>query len=411
MKILIISNFFFPRISIASYRIDAFAKYLCEAGHLVTVVTEGSCDRIASWNGCTVHYLSNRFGNLYPCNPESRMSEYCNAFAARIQFRLTCDYSVLWRRRAYERVKKLFDTEKFDVVLTSYCFLSPHGIALKLRRKGYKFHWIADMRDEMSNYPSFPASVACRMRRVERRILREADLVTTVSRPLLEDFRKLCDHDRFLEIRNGYDYEEIRDVSFQPQFTLAYIGKFYGVIRPDRFFEVLVRMKAAGELPEDFRFRIVGNDMPLRVPEPIRANVEQLAAVPHDRAIGMSLEADVLVMIHPTGRKGVYSGKVFDYLPTNKPILALYDPRDVVAELLAETGAGFVVDNDDPEGIRLKLLECLRIWRNREVLPRNWEKIRQYTRRAQTGLLNRYLARLEADGAQEPRLRADEDCG
>lgn len=325
---------------------------------------------------------------------------------------LTLDGLFLWRKRAFERAERLFSEGGFDVLLTTYGPLSPHSIALKLRRKGYKFHWIADMRDEMSNHPVIISrKMAGRFRSVERRILREADLVTTVSRPLLEDFRKLCDHDRFLEIRNGYDYEEIRDVSFQPQFTLAYIGKFYGVIRPDRFFEVLVRMKAAGELPEDFRFRIVGNGMPLRVPEPIRANVEQLAAVPHDRAIGMSLEADVLVMIHPTGRKGVYSGKVFDYLPTNKPILALYDPRDVVAELLAETGAGFVVDNDDSEGIRLKLLECLRIWRNREVLPRNWEKIRQYTRRAQTGILNRYLARLEADGAPEPRLRADEDRG
>ncbi|MDE5730613.1 MAG: glycosyltransferase [Alistipes sp.] len=410
MKILIISYSFSPKISIASYRIDAFAKYLSEAGHSVTVVASGDSDRCEAWNGCTVHYLRNRFDY---CDPrDSRIVRRFKYLLAGALYCLTLDGQFLWRQRAFERAERLFSEGGFDVLLTTYGPLSPHSIALKLRRKGYKFHWIADMRDEMSNHPVIISrKMAGRFRSVERRILREADLVTTVSRPLLEDFRKLCGHDRFLEIRNGYDYEEIRDVSFQPQFTLAYIGKFYGVIRPDRFFEVLVRMKAAGELPEDFRFRIVGNGMPLRVPEPIRANVEQLAAVPHDRAIGMSLEADVLVMIHPTGRKGVYSGKVFDYLATNKPILALYDPRDVVAELLVETGAGFVVDNDDPEGIRLKLLECLRIWRNREVLPRNWEKIRQYTRRAQTGLLNRYLARLEADGAQEPRLRADEDRG
>lgn len=408
MKILVVSYFFSPRISIASYRIDAFAKYLCEAGHSVTVIAAGDSDRCVAWNGCTVHYLRNRFDHWDP--RDSRIVRCFKYLLTGALYCLTLDGQFQWRQRAFERAEKLFSEGGFDVLLTTYGPLSPHCIALKLRRKGYKFHWIADMRDEMSNYPVIISrKMAGRFRSVERKILREADLVTTVSRPLLEDFRKLCGHDRFLEIRNGYDYEEVHDVSFQPRFTLAYIGKFYGVIRPDRFFEVLVRMKAAGEIPADFRFRIVGNRMPLAVPEAIRPNVEQLPAVPHDRAIGMSLEADVLVMIHPTGRKGVYSGKVFDYLATNKPILALYDPRDVVAGLLAETRSGFIADNDDREGIRRNILECLRLWRAQEVLPRDWEKIRQYTRRNQTAILIDYLARFEADGCSEPRLRTDEE--
>ena len=61
--------------------------------------------------------------------------------------------------------------------------------------------------------------------------------------------------------------------------------------------------------------------------------------MPHDEALAILRQLDVLVMIHPTGRRGVYTGKVFDYLASNKPILALFDPRDVVADLLAETRA------------------------------------------------------------------------
>ena len=66
----------------------------------------------------------------------------------------------------------------------------------------------------------------------------------------------------------------------------------------------------------------------------------------------MSLDVDTLVVIHSTGRKGVYTGKLFDYLATNKPILALCDPEDVVGRLLNETKAGFTVDNADIEGIK-----------------------------------------------------------
>lgn len=57
MNILIITNFFFPNNKIASFRMNAFAKYFHEAGHEVTVVTEGCCDSTTFWEGCEVHYL------------------------------------------------------------------------------------------------------------------------------------------------------------------------------------------------------------------------------------------------------------------------------------------------------------------------------------------------------------------
>ena len=76
------------------------------------------------------------------------------------------------------------------------------------------------------------------------------------------------------------------------------------------------------------------------MPRNIAENVFQMKGVEHSEAIRMSLEADVLVIVHPSGRKGVYTGKLFDYLPTNKPILGLCEPSDVIAGLLEETGAG-----------------------------------------------------------------------
>ncbi len=110
----------------------------------------------------------------------------------------------------------------------------------------------------------------------------------------------------------------------------------------------------------------------------------------------MSLEADTLVLVHPKGRKGVYTGKLFDYLATNKPILAICDPNDVIAALLEETQAGFAVDESDVEEIKKMILRCYHIWKNKEVLPRNWDKIRQYTRKRQVEILLEYLSRQDA---------------
>lgn len=308
--------------------------------------------------------------------------------------RITMDYLFFWRRRALREARKLFDSKGFDVVLSSYMPLSPHLVAMQLRRDGYKFRWIADMRDEMSHFPFYSALYVWRLKPYERRILDEAELVLSVSEPIINDFKAMCGHDRFLEITNGYEYDEIHEVSFQPQFTMAYVGRFYFGIKPDNWFRAFSELIAEGRIPKDSRIKIIGDTPKVKVPRNIAENVFQMKGVEHSEAIRMSLEADVLVIVHPSGRKGVYTGKLFDYLPTNKPILGLCEPSDVIAGLLEETGAGFAVDESDIPGIKEMIVRCFCMWKNRVVLPRNWEKIMQYRRSRQVDKLIEYLDNL-----------------
>lgn len=397
MHILIISNFFFPNNRIASFRINAFAKYFHEAGHDVTVVTEGNCDSTTFWEGCEVHYLKD------PVMTDQQYQQYVQSgrkwvprrIISALECRLMLDGKRLWRIRAQKLVKKLLDSRKYDVVLTTYCRLSPHMIALTMRKKGYQFYWIADMRDEMSDI-TWQKGQKWKSRRLawpERQILKNANLVVSVSKPILDGFRVRATHNRFLEISNGYDYEEVHEAYFQDHFTMGYIGRFYGGITPDNWFQAYSELICEGLLPADSRIKIVGNNMKLNIPDSIEPNIEEIDAVIHDEAVRISVhETDVLVMIHPNnGRKGVYSGKLLDYLATNKPIIAMYDPNDVVGTLMEETKAGFAVDESDIKGIKEAILKCYRIWQNREVLPRDWDKIRRYSRRYQTRLLLDYL--------------------
>lgn len=174
---------------------------------------------------------------------------------------------------------------------------------------------------------------------------------------------------------------------------MAFIGKFYSFINPENWFKAFSELISAGDIPPESRINIIGNHKTLSIPENIRPNITLIAEVGHSEAIKMSLAADTLVLVHPKGRKGVYTGKLFDYLATNKPILAICDPNDVIAELLAETNAGFTADVTDVEDIKNKILQCYSLWKNRHVLPRKWDKIRQYTRRNQVGILLEYLSR------------------
>lgn len=38
------------------------------------------------------------------------------------------------------------------------------------------------------------------------------------------------------------------------------------------------------------------------------------------------------------------------------------------------------------------IMKCYQIWKNKEILPRDWDKIKQYSRRNQVQILLDYLS-------------------
>lgn len=401
MNILILSYFFFPRNAIASFRINAMAKYLRMAGHSVTVITYGDHDSTDNVYDCKVFYLS------HPILTETAHQELKKRgrwnlprVLRNIENRMLPEIEPLWAQRAMNFSRKLISETRFDTILSSSGPMSTHRIAIALKKIDPGLFWIADARDELSRHPARKRHVYIIVKALEKKMLKHANLITSVSSPIIEDFKSMCHHDRFLLVRNGYDYDECHEVNFQPHFTLAYIGFFYYNITPEKFFKAFAELIQEGRLPQNSRIKIIGPNN-LRVsPVEISHNIQVIKAVPHNEAIRISkYETDALVVIHPSGRKGVYTGKVFDYLATNKPILALCDPKDVVGDLIRETNSGFVVDENDHTGIKDAISRCYEIWKNKCTLPRRWDIIRQYTRRNQIQILIDYLSSLTGNAS------------
>jgi len=60
----------------------------------------------------------------------------------------------------------------------------------------------------------------------------------------------------------------------------------------------------------------------------------------------------------------VLSGKVFEYLAAERPILALVPPDGAAAALIREAGAGVVVAPEDVEGIKAALQDLHKRWQD-----------------------------------------------
>jgi hypothetical protein len=66
--------------------------------------------------------------------------------------------------------------------------------------------------------------------------------------------------------------------------------------------------------------------------------------ISREESIHEQRKAQVLLLLtwnHPA-EKGVYTGKLFDYLAAQRPVLAMGIPGSVIEELLDETQAGTI---------------------------------------------------------------------
>lgn len=401
MNILIITTDFYPANHIGAFRMNAFAKYFRKAGHEVSVITSGANDKEEQWEGCNVYYVKD------PVFPLYTQKSYDYAIGKKmsprrllksLEIRLTLNSSYIWSLKAESIAKHLLKEKRIDTVLTTYSFDVPsHFLALRLRKKGFGFYWIADFRDE-PEYPQIRWHIKKlylrRLKGLMQQVFDLSDLMLSVSKPIVDSLSSVSSHGHVLEIRNGYDYPEVYDNYFQEHFTMTYMGHFYKNIHPNNWFKAYMELIDDGSLPGDGKIKIIGNKEHLDIPDAIRGNVVEIPTVPHDEAIRISIyETDVLVMVYSnvSERKGIYSGKLLDYLGTNKPILAMYDPNEVVGQLMDETKAGFVVRYDDIPAIKNAIMKCFHLWKNRDTLPRNWDKIKEYRRSHQVGLLMDYL--------------------
>src|SRR6185369_15493177 len=87
----------------------------------------------------------------------------------------------------------------------------------------------------------------------------------------------------------------------------------------------------------------------------ISDRMELIPYAPHRKALELQRDSEALLLLIPEadGRgRGVLSGKVFEYLAAERPILAVVPPDGAAAALLRETGAGVVAPPDDVEAIK-----------------------------------------------------------
>ncbi len=401
-RVLIVSTMFPPVASVGARRVVGFVKYLPEYGWepYVLTIRPGPYhalgpqselprnlppDRVAR----TSHFDLRLAGKKLLLTATGKGVPHAGAEVAQAVAMAERPGNFLWRLAnslifvpdseigwfpfAAPAGVSLIRRHRIDVILSSAPPFTAHLIARQIKHPTCR-PWLADFRDPWSQTIYNIVSRWHGVRRpidqfLERKVMKSADAVLTVSRPIADKFSKLRVKglERKLHVvTNGYDPDEFAGLVHKPpeRFTVTYTGSFYGAaLSPEPFFTTLADLLEAGQLRRD-RLRV-------RILERFAQNTSRLAAqhglsdvvvvqaeVPHRETIQEQIDASLLLLIVGSGsdKKGVYTAKLFEYLAAKRPILALAPQEGVAASLIRQANAGIVVDPANRREIKKAIL-------------------------------------------------------
>ncbi len=289
---------------------------------------------------------------------------------------LVPDENVSWNLTAVPAAIRIARREGIDAVITTSPPGSLHLVGAAVKRT-VGIPWLADLRDSIVAHPHRRAeSVAVRAKEraaaiVARTVTRYADAIVTVSDAIADEARELAPAGRVVTIANGSDFDDFEGMAYTPgeRFRITHTGSFFGKRDPKPFLQAL-----ADSGLDDVVARFVGD---FRTPDREFAEslglgdkLELVDYVPRRRSLELQRDSEALLLLIPDagGRgKGVLSGKVFEYVAAERPILAAVPPDGAAAALLEEIGAGVVVAPDDVAGLRDALVDLHGRWRRGEL--------------------------------------------
>jgi glycosyltransferase involved in cell wall biosynthesis len=207
--------------------------------------------------------------------------------------------------------------------------------------------------------------------------------------------------DKFIHIPNGFDSADYPEQDIHKRadrkrgdkFIMTYSGSLYGPRNPKIFFKAIELLLERKEIdPQKIRLRFVGRagaDLNYMFETPtIKPLVEKIDYVVHSKAVELVSDSDALLLIVDDipSVEHIVPGKVYEYLGSMRPILAIAQPDGAIGELLRETGGGEAVSQKDIEGQARVIKGFYENWLRGEAPTSQMdaEKISRYERREAT---------------------------
>jgi hypothetical protein len=378
-SVLIISYYYHQRDFVASNRIKGLVKYLPLYGWnpiILTIKTDDNSQLLNENIADTGFYdktwllkwmfKTNDYNEIR--NKIERKFQEKNGFfdiKRIIQYIITIgrdlfifpDESTGWIKPGVKEGILLYKRCKYKIVISSFSPSASHIIARKIKKET-NVPWIADFRDLWTQNHNYERIVIREIqeKQLEQSTLFNADALVSVSKPSAEKLQKFHHRDQVYVIPNGFDPDNLNDgYPIDSFFRIVYTGNIYREKQnPEPLFKVTKELFDERKInPNNVKIEFFGytenwlqdlaNNYGLNKNVTLHQRIKPEAAIIEQRKSQLLL---LLTWNDPT-EKGIYTGKIFDYLAARRPILSIgTTDGDVIADLLNQTGSGVYISKE-----------------------------------------------------------------
>lgn len=303
------------------------------------------------------------------------------------------DARFLWVKPSVAYLEKYIVENNIDTIVTSGPPHSLHLIGLQLKQK-LDLKWFADFRDpwttigyhkslRLSNYATDKHKM------LERKVLTSADTIIVTSKTTKKEFEAITKKP-IAVITNGYDVEKVETQPLDAKFSLAHIGSFLSERNPMILWESVVEL--VNEVP-DFKSHLeikligaVSQEVLETISEfGLNSYLNNLGYVSHKEAITHQRKSQVLLLIEIDSEdtKSIIPGKLFEYMVSNRPIIAIGPRNSDFAEIITTTNTGVFFNYSEKAKLKSVILDFYNQFLEGK-LQSNGVGLQQYSRKSLT---------------------------
>ena len=298
-----------------------------------------------------------------------------------------------WVKPSIAFLSDYISKHNIDAVITTGPPHSVHLIGLGLKDQ-LDITWLADFRDPWTTigyHKKLKLSKASQRKHktLEAKVLQTTDHVIVTSYITQTDFKKITDKPVTV-ITNGYDHEAVEPQPLDTKFTLSHIGSLLSERNPEQLWKVLADLVLEDKIFQShFQLNLIGSVSQEILETLERYNLLQFVNlkgyVSHKEAIAYQRKSQVLLLIEIDSEdtKCIIPGKLFEYMVSNRPILAIGPEGSDVSQLIKKTNTGAYLGYDDYDGIRQAVLTYFEAFRSKG-LQSHAIGLQQYSRKALT---------------------------
>lgn len=310
------------------------------------------------------------------------------------------DARVLWVKPSIKFLEKYIQENKIETVITTGPPHSLHLIGLGLQKK-LNIKWIADFRDPWTSIVyhkdlKLSAKSEKKHKELERKVLQSANQIVVTSPSTKAEFEQITPQPIEV-ITNGYDIEKIEKQPLDQKFSLAHIGSFLSERNPRILWKALRELiNENQDFKKDFELKLIGivSQEVLNAIKEFRLEkyVNNLGYLSHLQSVKEQRKSQVLLLIESDSyqTKAILPGKLFEYMVSGRPILAIANDESDIKDIIVSTNTGVFFDYSEKDRLKESILNYYRQYKENN-LKSHPIGLQQYSRKNLTKKLSEIL--------------------